>query len=345
MQEPSKPPSRSSRATPTQRPAANSSGGRTTKIEASALGNLSVTADESASRLIAVGETRLLDDLEDLIRELDIRHPQVLVETLILSLTETQERDFGIELQKQFSSGSAGVQLASLFGLGSPDPFSTIPAASGTGGSAVVLDPGEFSAVVRALESINEGRSLTIPKVLVNNNEDATLSSVVQTPYTSTNASSTVATTSFGGTIDAGTNVTVNPQIAAGDQLVLSYTVSLSSFVGEALDPTVPPPKQENRLQSTATVPDGHTVVLGGLEIETESEGETRVPILGSMPLISPLFRQQSRTNTKSRFYVFLKCSVMRDSTYEDLRYVSDRALAEAGLDDGWPELEPRVIK
>ena len=63
-----------------------------------------------------------------------------------------------------------------------------------------MLDPGSFSAAVRALETINKGRSVTMPKVLVNNNQKAVLDSVLQTPYSSTNASTTVATTSFGGT-------------------------------------------------------------------------------------------------------------------------------------------------
>jgi general secretion pathway protein D len=167
----------------------------------------------------------------------------------------------------------------------------------------------------------------------------------VQSPYASTNASNTVATTTFGGTFDAGTSITVKPQVADADQILLDYTVSLSTFVGEPTSAELPPPRQENRLSAVATIPDGSTVVVGGLEVETETEGESRVPWLGAIPLIGNLFKNQSKTTTKSRFFVFLRCNVMRAEGFEDLRYVSAPDLAEAGVDDGWPRLEPRVMR
>jgi len=307
---------------------------------------LTLSADPSVNRILAVGERRLLDEVEALVRELDVHFPQVMIETLILSLSESQARDLGVELQKIGTAGDTGVQLASLFGLGSPNPAAgVIPPASGTGGVGVVLDPGEFSAVVRALETLNHGRTLTVPKILVNNNEAANLASVLQTPYTSTNASDTVATTSFGGTLDAGTTINVQPQIADGDRLILDYQVSLSSFVGESVDPAVPPPRQENTLQSVVTIPDGHTVVVGGLEVETLSDGASQVPVLGSIPLVGALFRSSSTTTTKNRFYVFLRCTVMRSDSFDDLKYVSRVDLDEAELDDGWPVLEPQVMR
>jgi type II secretory pathway component GspD/PulD (secretin) len=207
------------------------------------------------------------------------------------------------------------------------------------------LDPGDFSAVVRALATVNDGRTVTIPKVLVNNNQTANLGSVVQSPYASTNASDTVATTSFGGTLDAGTQITVTPQIAEGDLLILNYQVSLSSFVGEAADPPLPPPRQENSLASIATVPDGFAVVVGGLELDTESDTVSKVPLLGDLPWLGVLFQNRSQTRSKSRFFVFLRCSVMRGATFEELRYLSDADLAAAGIDDGLPELEPRIIR
>ncbi len=307
---------------------------------------VTLASDEPTNRLIAFGEARLLDQLELLIEALDVRHAQVLVEALVVTLTESQTRDLGVELQRIGSEDGTLYALSSLFGLGSPDPASlSIPPPTGVGFSGVVLDPGEFSAVVRALETVSHGRSLTIPKVLVANNQEAVLDSTVQTPYASTNASTTVATTTFGGTFDAGTSITVKPQVAEADQILLEYTVSLSTFVGQAADPTLPPPRQENRLQAVATIPDGSTVVVGGLEIETQTEGESRVPWLGAIPLLGNLFKDQSKTMSKSRFFVFLRCSVMRAESFEDLRWASAPVLAEAGLDDGWPRLEPRVIR
>jgi type II secretory pathway component GspD/PulD (secretin) len=309
-------------------------------------GEVTLTADEATNRLIAFGEARLLDQLDLLIEQLDVRHAQVLVEALVVTLNESQTRAVGVELQKIGSQDSTLYALSSLFGLDSPDPGSIeLPAPTGSGFTGVVLDPGEFSAVLRALETVSQGRSLTIPKVLVANNQEAVLDSTVQSPYASTNASNTVATTTFGGTFDAGTSITVKPQVADADQILLDYTVSLSTFVGEPTSAELPPPRQENRLSAVATIPDGSTVVVGGLEVETETEGESRVPWLGAIPLIGNLFKNQSKTTTKSRFFVFLRCNVMRAEGFEDLRYVSAPDLAEAGVDDGWPRLEPRVMR
>ena len=305
-----------------------------------------LTADKATNRLIAMGEGRVLDELGRLIRELDVRTPQVLVEALVVTLTESQTRAFGVELQHLGAENDTVVKLGSLFGLGSPDPAAlTLPASSGTGFSGVVLNPGDFSAAVRALQTVNEGRTLTIPKVLVNNNQAALLNSVLQTPFASTNASTTVATTSFGGTQDAGTTIQVTPQIADGDQLVLDYTVSLSAFVGTSADPTLPPPRQENKLKSIVTVPDGYAVVVGGLEIGKESKARSQVPVLGDIPILGWFFGNRTRDESRSRFFVFLRCSVQRSQSFEELRYLGEKDLKAAGIDDGWPRLEPRWIR
>ncbi len=307
---------------------------------------ISLSLDEGTNRILAIGPPRGLDDLARLIEQLDQQEPQVLVETLIVTLTESQTRDLAVELQKIGEEDGALYSLASLFSAGSPNPSSnTLPAAAGTGLGAVVLDPRSFSGVLHALETLNRGRSLTVPKLLVNNHETAHLDSVLQQPFATSNTSTNLATISFGGTLDAGTSVQVTPQITDGDQLLVEYAVSLSTFVGDSADPTLPPPRQENKLESVATVPDGYTVVVGGLEVETDTHAESRVPILGAIPLVGNLFKSRSATRTKSRFFVFLRCSVLRDARYEDLRYLSAVPMALASVEDGLPVVEPRVIR
>jgi general secretion pathway protein D len=144
--------------------------------------------------------------------------------------------------------------------------------------------------------------------------------------------------------MDAGTSISVKPQVADGDQIVMEYTVSLSTFSGAAASPTLPPPRQENKLTSIVTVPE-FAIVLGGLQVETEGEAESRVPWLADIPLLGALFKDRSVTKTRARFYVFLRCSVMRDELFADLKYVSREASDSVGVDDGFPVLEPRVIR
>jgi type II secretory pathway component GspD/PulD (secretin) len=305
-----------------------------------------LTADSGTNRIIAFGEARLLDELGPLIETLDVATQQILVEAMVVTLNESETRDLAVELRKRGLNDGVSYELASLFGLSSADPLTNVlPSATGTGFQGTVLDPGNFSAVVRALETINDGRSLTMPKVLINNNESASLGSVVQAPYLTTNASNTVATTSYGGESSAGTQIQVQPQVADRDQIVLDYNISISTFVGESADESLPPPKQENQLQAVVTVPDGFTVVVGGLELEVEGDASTQVPFLGDIPVIGYLFKSNSKSSSKSRFYVFLRCTVQRGGQFQDLRFRTQQVLESTGLPDDWPKLEPRVMR
>lgn len=307
-------------------------------------GALTLTADEGTNTLIAVGEPRLLGQLEALIRVLDVRQPQVMLEVMLVSLSESQSLDLGVELEKIITSGDTLIRLSSLFGLSTvQDGVRAV--GDGRGFTGVVLSPGEFSAVLRALETVNRGRSLSLPKVLVNNNQSAVFDSVLQQPFASINTSPTITTTSFGGTQDAGTTVTIRPQIAEGDHLVLEYQVALSTFVGEASLEGLPPPRQQNRVQSVVTIPDGFTVVLGGLEQTQRSDGATQVPLIGRVPLLGELFKTRARSQSRSRFFVFIRANVMRDRGLEELKFISARAVEEADVDDGWPVVRPRVIR
>lgn len=306
---------------------------------------VSLTADEGTNTLIAIGPPRALDQIEVLLRSLDIRQPQVELEVFVVNLSDSDTLDLGVELQKLEISGSTLIGLSSLFGLSDLALDSTSPLIGGRGFSGVVLSPGDFSVVIRALKTVTDGSSRSYPRVVVNNNEQATLDSVRQEPFQQVNASDTVATTSFGGTLDAGTQITVTPHIAEGDHLVLEYAVSLSAFVGESADPSLPPPRQQTRLQSAATIPDGYTVVLGGLEVINEAKAISQVPLLGDIPGVGELFKNRSHTDSRSRFYVFIRANILRHDGFEDLKYFSDRDRFAAEVDDGWPRLKPRVIK
>src|SRR5690606_8081011 len=166
----------------------------------------------------------------------------------------------------------------------------------------------------------------------------------LQQPFASVNASQTISTTSFGGTQDAGTTVSITPQIAEGDHLLLEYSVSLSSFQGSGSE-TLPPPRQQNQVRSAATIPDGYTVVVGGIDLEDQSKGVSQVPLLGDIPLIGEAFKSRRRTSSRSRFYVFIRANILRHRGFEDLKYLSDTQVEAAGVDDGWPEVEVRIIR
>jgi len=310
--------------------------------------DVTLTADEGTSTIIAVGPARVLDQIAALLPRLDVRQPQVMVEVVLVTLSENQQLDLGVELERLTSTGDAGIRLSSLFGLSTSavvDGQRVRGVGDVPGFTGLVISPGEFSIVIRALESINASRSASRPRLLVNNNQQATFSSVLQQPYASTNASTTVATTSFGGTQDAGTTISIRPQIAAGDNLLLDYQVALSSFVGSSDSTSLPPPRQQNSVQSAATIPDGFVVAVGGLELDNKGESTDQIPFISQVPLVGELFKNRSNTGGRSRFYVFIRASVMRHQDLADLKHFSESALREAAIDDGWPKVDPQVIR
>lgn len=303
-----------------------------------------ITTDESLNTLIVAASPRVLARVESLVRTLDVRQPQVMIEAVLVSLSEGQSAALGIELQKFTSLGGNVVQLSSLFGSTATGNPPNIAGAPGLGFTGAVLNPGDFNAVIRAIERVNAGRSTSTPRVLVTNNQDATFRSVAQQPTSavSTNTTSTTIT-SFGGFQDAGTTIRVRPQIAEGDQLLLDYSVELSAFTGQPSG-GLPSPRQQNSVSSVSLIPDGHTVVVGGFELLTTSEDETRVPIIGQVPLLGELFKTRTKTSDRTRFVVFIRAAVLRRPGFEDLRSLSAAARAEADVPDGTPTVEPLLI-
>lgn len=310
---------------------------------------ITLTYDEATSTIIAIGESRLIEQVGQLIKSLDVRQPQVMLEVMLVTLSDSDTIDFGIELERFRVDGKILTRLSSLFGISSTATVGGAAARTtgeAAGFSGVVLDPGEFAVVVRALQNVNSGKTVSLPRVLVANNQQATFNGVVQQPYASsfTAGNSSTPTTTFGGTQDAGTQISVKPQITDGEALLLQYNLSFSAFTGKA-SATLPPPRQVNSVTSQASIPDGYTVVVGGLEVTSEGDTAAQIPIVGSIPILGELFKNQTKAQSRSRFFVFIHAGVMRGSSLEELRNVSDQQLRQAQIPSGWPENEPQVIR
>lgn len=308
-------------------------------------GGLVMAVDTELNAIIATGSPRDLDQVAELVERLDIRQPQVQLEIMLVSLSEGQSLDLGVELQARLGNSGTLFGLGSLFGLSSISPGSSAPTVGGSGGTAVILDPGDYSVVVKALETVSRGRSVSRASTLVNNNESASLSNTVNQPYATTTLDDGDSITGYGGSQPAGTTVDVSPQIAEGDFLVLDYNVSLSAFIGEATSDGLPPPSQATSINSIATIPDGYAIAVGGLELLTQSDADSKTPGLADIPILGNLFKSKSQSGSRTRFYVFIRASILRSPGFERLRYLSDEAGREAEVDLGWPRVEPQIIR
>lgn len=305
-----------------------------------------LTADPNTNTIIIIAPPAVQDSYRQLIALLDKRRPQVMVEVTLVTLDTSDSCSLGVELARKESLGSTGQSLVfSSFGLSSIDPATGVQKIiPGTGFNGIVIDPDTINVVVKALASSAKAKVLSAPKVLVNDNASATLSSIAEAPFTSINASQTVSTTSFAGYASAGTTVTVTPHISEGDHLNLQYTVTLNSFTGTGSE-SVPPPRQTNTVNSDITIPDGYAVIVGGLNRKDTSDTAAKVPILGDIPVIKYLFSSGTKKASQSTLFVFIRPVILRDDLFEDLKYLSEKDLQKAQLPSNLPCSEPVFVE
>ncbi len=312
----------------------------------SRLGGESVTADPNTNTIIVRGGPEVQKTYRQLIQTLDRRRPQVLLEATVVTIDTTHNFNFGVELSAH-SNGATKFLSFSQFGL------STVNVATGaltpnaaTGGTAAVIGTGVANAVIQALVTDGHARVQSAPRVLVNDNATGLLASIAEQPYSSVNASTTVATTSFGGYADAGTTITLTPHISEGDYLQLEYAVELSSFTGAGNAATgEPPPRQTDRVESKVTIPDGSTIIVGGLNRKQFERDVDAVPILGQIPFLRFLFSSRTDTASNETLFVFLRPTILRDESFLDLRNLSEADLKEAGIPPNFPQSKPVVMR
>jgi type II secretory pathway component GspD/PulD (secretin) len=306
-----------------------------------------VVADENTNSIIVVASPEVQQVYERLILLLDKRRPQVLIEAVIVTLDTSNSFSLGVEIgtDATFGNNDNRVVTFSSFGIGDPDvDTGSIALRPGVGFNGAMVAPDAATVIVRAVTGHGRSKVLAAPKILVNDNATGTIANVNEAPTTSVNASDTVATTSFSGFASAGTTINVTPHISEGDYLHLEYSVELSAFEGQGSD-GVPPPRQRNTISSTVTVPDGYTIIIGGINREDEADARTGIPILDRIPLVKDLTSSQSRNKSQATLFVFLRPIILRDDQFEDLKFLSESEVARAGLPSDFPQSEALLVQ
>ncbi|MCP4589429.1 MAG: hypothetical protein GY842_01665 [bacterium] len=299
-----------------------------------------LTEDQATNAIIALGTPEFHRQLAELIEELDRRRAQVMIEMTLVAVSLSDSLSLGVELEALDLGDGWDYLLFSSFGLSEFDQLTGQRVLSpGVGVNGVLISPDNVPVVFKALATHGDNRIISAPRILVSDSTSATLRNVDEAPFTSVNASDTVATTSFGGFESAGTTLTVTPHVAEGDHLTLNYQLTFSNFTGSATGVTAPPPRTTNSFSGEVEVADGYTVVVGGLVVENESDTVSEVPLLGRIPVIGPLFQSASTSRTRSRIFAFIRPVILRDDKFRDLKYYSARALEEAELEN--PDFPP----
>ncbi|MBI9017425.1 MAG: hypothetical protein JEZ07_09225 [Phycisphaerae bacterium] len=257
------------------------------------------------------------DEITDIIEQLDKRLPQVLIEATLVQVSEDDALNLGIDSKgvwnssQDYISGNSSVLAAEL--SGGSDSGVITPITAGSGATIAFFNDDIIHAVLNTFRNQNNGKIESTPRVLVNDNEEGMIKSTRSEPKTKITiqpGSDTPIETSDGYE-DAGTELTITPHISEGDFLKLTINLQVNSFDGKATG-AIPPPKNNNSISTTVTVPDQRTIVLGGLTTQSDGMRVKKVPILGDIPGIGALFRSTSKTKVRSVLYIFVKASIVR---------------------------------
>jgi type IV pilus assembly protein PilQ len=128
------------------------------------------------------------------------------------------------------------------------------------------------------------------------------------------------------------------------NHLQLQFNVSLNSFTGSGSN-GVPPPRQTDQISSKVTVPDGYTVIVGGLTNRNNSVSQNGIPWLELVPILKDLSSLQTKSCTQTTLFVFLRPVIMRDDKFRDLKYLSDRDIHCAQEPPNYPESCPLLVR
>ena len=315
--------------------------------------NAIIQGDDETNALIITADPNTVENLKAVIRQLDIRRAQVLIEAIIAEIAANKNREVGVGLVVDGSQRDAGalpIGLSNFSGIGALlqaalAGSSTTTSVSAPGGLTLALgeerDSGvRYGAILRALQGDSNSKILSTPSVVTLDNEEAELIVGENVPFVTgsfTGAGSTDPTNPF-QTIerqDVGLTLKVTPQINEGDTVKLVIEQEISSVQPDTEGAGLRTRKRS--IKTSVLVDDGGILILGGLMQEEETESQSKIPLLGDIPLLGFLFRSSSTAKTNQNLMVFLRPSILRDrkdaDTLTNEKYSFIRGLQSESFD------------
>jgi type IV pilus assembly protein PilQ len=297
-----------------------------------------VTFDERTNQLIVKDIRRGVRNVAELVARLDLRTPQVLLETQIVEATRSFSRSLGSELgfsyiQSPATGNPTGYNFPNSVNIGGSvndgGVGSSFPVAvADTGGSAVslLLDSADGTRSLdfrlTALEDEGAIRVVSRPSVATTNNQQATIKSVEKVRIKTPSGGLSVATgaganaTGNGGvateTIEIGIVLEVTPQASPDYFVLLDINAKSSTFGAERVDDI--PSEIERSATSSVLVSSGQTFAMGGIYKITDADGVSGVPFLKDMPFLGHLFRRQSVDNSDEELIFFITPRIIEGS-------------------------------
>lgn len=310
--------------------------------ESSAMVEVSVQADEAINALVIRADPATMIDIMDIVDSLDVRRMQVLIEAAIVEVTTDFSRQLGSELAVgDRTSGNTPIGLTApsgtlaqiLQGLATNSPQATPLGETPllAGGRLSQTGP-SFAFIIKALASNSDVNLLSTPSITTMDNEEAKIVVGQNVPFrTGSTVSGSQGTTNPFTTIqreDVGLTLEVTPHINNDNLVRLSIhqevsevdASSLSVIGSEAAADLI---TNKRTIDTTILVDDGEVIILGGLIRDKETTAVSKVPFLGSIPVLGMLFRSKTYSTEKQNLLVFLRPTVL--TTKADISKVSER--------------------
>lgn len=304
---------------------------------------VSIETHEDSNAVVITAEPDMMRSLEDVIRQLDIRRAQVQVEAIIVEIFEGDGTTLGVQWVSEAGGGtqfSNGVVPVGALGVALRQAEDREVSRSGTSANGQVVEtrdtiPADFQplanllgsangliagviengwgAVVQAVSNDTNSNVLATPHLTTMDNEEAFFIVGQEVPIITGTTASANNNNPF-TTVDrqeVGIKLKVTPQINEGDAVQLLIEQEVSSVSGAtSVDISI----NKREIKTTVIVDDGGTIVLGGLIDEDIQESESKVPLLGDIPLLGHLFKTTSTTKRKRNLMVFIKPTIVRDA-------------------------------
>ncbi|MCH8805505.1 MAG: hypothetical protein IH986_05400, partial [Planctomycetes bacterium] len=272
------------------------------------------------------------NDIMEILREIDQPPPQVMIQVLILEVTMDNSLELGVEFAFQdLQFAKAGPSDTNTFDfVGGTDIGA---AGSGLGGFTFTITGADFNFLLRTLQ--NEGRLnvLSRPQIIAMDNQLAEFRIINSVPFVTGSAAVAGQVTTTVGREDVGIVLEVTPQINPDGYVRMEIHQEVSDLTGSTIDigqGVTAPIFFERVADTTVTVKDNETVVLGGLITTREESREQKVPILGDIPGLGLLFRNTVETSTRTELLIVITPRIIR--TVEDYRDLSAEERDRTGI-------------
>jgi type IV pilus assembly protein PilQ len=289
-----------------------------------------------SSTLVIFDYPEHVEEIEALLHQIDTRPAQVLVEATILQTQLTEANAFGvdfailsdIEFTDFFSFGGPLGSAAALGATGANEVSPTDGRASsvvstagnfagpGTLKAGIIHD--DLGVFIRALDEVSDVTILSNPKILALNRQPARVLVGRKLGYLNTTSTET-ATTQTVEFLDTGTQLSFRPFISNDGNIRMELKPRVSEgVIRAATDVTgaavTIPDEITQELTTNVIVPDGATVVLGGLFKETTNLSRSQVPVLGDIPLIGLAFQGHDDSTDRSEIIFMIKPTIVNDT-------------------------------